>query len=310
MPRIFTFGETVYDIIFKDGQPKAAKPGGSTLNTSVSLGRLGLNVNFVSDLGMDIIGDTILSFLGQNGVAVESVERYVNHKTAIAIAFLDDNNDAFYTFYKDYPDNRLSNLKLTFGEGDIIMFGSFFAITENLRPVLHKFLKQAQEAGCIIIYDPNFRKAHLHELEKLKPFILENIAISDLVRGSNEDFNHIFGVDNPVDAYNLLNGLGCNNMIYTANKEEVTMVSDGNYVSGKVPQIVPISTIGAGDSFNAGLLWSLAKHQLKKSDLQMLSEEFMRETISNGSSFAANVSMSYDNYISLEFALAMRNKAS
>jgi len=78
MARVFSIGETVYDIIFKNAQPIAAKAGGSTLNTSVSLGRLGLNVNFVSDLGKDMIGDTILRFLTANGVATSYIEQYDN----------------------------------------------------------------------------------------------------------------------------------------------------------------------------------------------------------------------------------------
>jgi len=188
MPRIFTFGETVFDIIFKDSKPIAAKAGGSSLNSSVSLGRIGLDVNFVSDLGKDNIGDTIIRFLAENGVSTNFIDQYENRKTSIAIAFLDERNDASYTFYKDFPENRLASLNIDFQEGDILMFGSFFALTENLRPVLQKILKQAHHARCIIIYDPNFRKAHLHELEKLKPFILENISYSDLVRGSDRSF--------------------------------------------------------------------------------------------------------------------------
>ena len=86
MARIFTIGETVYDIIFKNSQPIAAKAGGSMLNTSVSLGRLGLDVNFVSDLGKDVIGDNIIRFLSENGVSTGCIERYDNRKTAIAIA--------------------------------------------------------------------------------------------------------------------------------------------------------------------------------------------------------------------------------
>jgi len=101
MSRIFAIGETVYDIIFKNTQAIAAKAGGSMLNTSVSLGKLGLEVNFVSDLGNDMIGDIIINFLSGNGVSTKCIERYDNRKTAIAIAFLNERNDASYHFYKD-----------------------------------------------------------------------------------------------------------------------------------------------------------------------------------------------------------------
>ena len=302
MARIFAIGETVYDIIFKNAQPIAAKAGGSMLNTSVSLGRMGLDVNFVSDLGNDMIGDTIIGFLSGNGVTTKYIERYDNRKTAIAIAFLDERNDASYTFYKDFPENRLSNLNIDFERGDIVLFGSFFALTESIRPVLHQFLSKAKAKGCILVYDPNFRKPHLHELEKLKPFILENIALSGLVRASNEDFNLIFGVDNPKDAFSIIRENGCRNMIYTANSKDVIMMTKDHTVTAKVPVIEPLSTIGAGDNFNAGLIWTLANNSVTSEEIDHLSENIMGKILANGISFSAEVCMSYDNYISADFA--------
>ncbi len=281
------------------------------LNTSVSLGRLGLDVNFVSDLGTDTIGDTILSFLSENGVSTRCIERYDNRKTAIAIAFLNEKNDASYTFYKDFPENRFTNLKMDFQEGDIVLFGSFFALTESVRQVLMKFLNKAREKGCIIIYDPNFRKPHFHELERLKPFILENIAVSDIVRASDEDFSLIFGLSNATDAFKTLKKYGCVNMIYTANSKDVVMMSPYHTVSGKVPAIDPVSTIGAGDNFNAGLIWTLVKHGIIKKEIANLPVNIMDEIIANGISFSAEVCMSFGNYISEDFSsrlTAMKNE--
>ena len=276
------------------------------LNTSVSLGRLGLDVNFVSDLGKDMIGDTILSFLSENRVSTKYIESYENRKTAIAIAFLDEKHDASYTFYKDFPENRLSTQIFDFKEGDIILFGSFFALTENLRPVLLNFLQHAREKGCIIIYDPNFRKPHLHELERLKPYIIENIAVSDLVRASDEDFELIFDVDNASDSFKILTDIGCNTMIYTANSKDAVMISRDHIVSAAVPVIEPVSTIGAGDNFNAGLIWTLAKYGITKKEMNNLSVSIMKNILANGISFSAEVCMSYDNYISIEFSAQLK----
>ncbi len=306
--RIFTIGETVYDIIFKNNQPIAAKAGGSALNTSVSLGRLGLEVSFISDLGKDIIGNNIIAFLNENGVSTGLIEQYPNRKTSIAIAFLDDNNDASYTFYKDFPDRRLEWITPEFEEGDIVMFGSFFAISAQLRPKLKEILIKAREEGCLIIYDPNFRKAHLHELGKLKPFIIENIALSDLVRGSDEDFHHIFGANSPAEAFERVMDNGCRNLLYTANRNDVSMMNQNHTSTGIVPVIQTISTIGAGDNFNAGLIWTLAQQEVCKKDLEHLHPKIMDRIIANGILFASEVCMSYENYISEAFAAELRNK--
>ncbi len=107
MRRIYGIGETVYDIIFKDGAPQAAKPGGSVLNSMVSLGRTGLPVSFISEYGKDDVGSLIDRFLNDNGVNTSTVYRYNDANTSLALAFLDEKNDAHYTFYKDFPGKRL-----------------------------------------------------------------------------------------------------------------------------------------------------------------------------------------------------------
>ena len=87
----------------------------------------------------------------------------------------------------------MAGLRIPFRPGDYLLFGSFFSITDQVREALLGFLSSAKDAGVIIMYDPNFRKPHLHELDRLKPMIMENIGYADIVRGSNEDFELIFG---------------------------------------------------------------------------------------------------------------------
>ena len=94
--RIIGIGETIMDIIFKHGQPTAAVPGGSVFNSVISLGRLGLNVTFISETGNDRVGRTILDFLKDNGVNNENVCVYFDGRTPISLAWLNDNNDAEY----------------------------------------------------------------------------------------------------------------------------------------------------------------------------------------------------------------------
>jgi len=128
MRRIFGIGETVLDIIFKNGQPQAAKPGGSVLNSMVSMGRMGLPVSFISEYGLDDVGYLIDNFLKDNGVNTSVVNRFNKGNTSLALAFLDDKNDAHYTFYKDIPGKRLDIEFPETRKDDIIQFGSFYAI--------------------------------------------------------------------------------------------------------------------------------------------------------------------------------------
>ncbi len=300
--KVYTIGETVLDIIFKDNLPISAKAGGSMLNSSVSLGRLGVDVNFISDYGKDQVGDLIDHFLRDNNVNADLVVRFDHHNSALALAFLDGNNDASYTFYKDFPENRLKGLSVDFHSTDYLVFGSFFAITDALRESLLKLLYKAREAGTTIIYDPNFRRPHLHELNKVKPWILENIQFADIVKGSDEDFKLIFSIHNPDEAYIQVKNAGSDNIIYTTGAGDVYIHTPEVSLQVDVPPIQALSTIGAGDSFNAGIVYSLLKNKYHAPDLKYLSSNAWREIVKNGISFAADVCMQYDNYISREFA--------
>jgi fructokinase len=195
MQRIFAIGETVLDIIFKESQVKDAKPGGSMLNSAVSLGRAGQEVFLITEFARDQVGLHVQGFLEQNGVDCTYVYHFDQGKTPLALAFLNEQSDASYVFYKSYPKNRLNVSMPDFSENDIVLFGSFFGIDPLIRPQVLDIIHKAREQGALVIYDPNFRKPHAHELEKLKTVILENIELSHIVRGSHEDFKIIFNAD-------------------------------------------------------------------------------------------------------------------
>jgi fructokinase len=302
MRNIYTIGETVYDIIFKNHQPVSAKPGGAMLNTAVSLGRLDLPVSLISEMGEDQVGDEIMVFLQRNGVDCRSIYRFSEGKTAIALAFLDELENANYSFYKLYPHHRL-NIPLPVPEpGDIVLFGSFFALTPDVRKPLMEFINRAKQNNAFIIYDPNFRPPHFKELPQVKSLLDENIALASMVRGSDDDFEMIFGTDVPAEAYRIIREKGCNILICTRSGKAVDFISGSLTFSTDVPQITALSTIGAGDSFNAGLIYGIFNNPEVLSSDPASHEGFWRKTIATAVSFGSHVCEHYDNYISQSFA--------
>lgn len=306
MRRIFTIGETVYDVIFKNGQAVSSTAGGSMLNTSISLGRLGLPVSFISEIGMDTIGEMILQFLEHNGINTSTVYRFSEGKTALALAFLDENENADYTFYKVYPTKRLKINLPEIMPNDILLFGSFLSITEEVREPLMIVLNAAKEKGAIFIYDPNFRKPHLKELPFIKKYIHENILFADIVRGSNEDFELIFGTKNADDTFKVISKIRCPILIYTEGNKPVEVRKEGMNLSIPVPEIKLKSTIGAGDTFNSGIIYKLFSDGIEKKSIGTLSSESWRDIIDTSIKFAGKVCQSYDNFISLETAKQFR----
>ncbi len=301
MRKIFGIGETVLDIIFKGGQPQAAKAGGSVLNSVVSMGRIGLPVSFISEYGVDDVGELIDDFLDSNGVDTSTVHRFQDGSTSLALAFLDEKNDAHYSFYKDFPGKRLDIEFPLLNNEDILQYGSFYAIWPEIRGKIRKFVQASHDNGALVVYDPNFRKSHLDELTSLKPLIIENMRMSSMIRGSDEDFMNIFRVNNADEAWEVVKNY-CMCLVYTSNTDGVYVRT--NAFSGKFPvrSIIPVSTIGAGDNFNAGMITSIYRNNISKNQLYKMGLEEWTTVIEMAVEFATHVCLSYENYISEEFA--------
>lgn len=303
--KIVTIGETLLDILFKNSQPVAAKPGGSMLNTSVTLGRLRLPVTFISEWGQDEVGNMIRQFLEENRVDLKHVYCFAGQPTTLALAFLDEKNNASYSFYKNYPPQHLQVEMPSFSAGDIFLFGSFFALSEGVRPRLIELMQNARDNKALIIYDPNFRKAHLQELEMLYPLILENFSYASVVKGSDEDFQLIFGVRDYHEAYKSLNRKDLI-LFYTQAEQGVWLKTPQLEKHYQVPSFQPVSTVGAGDTFSAGIIDGLYRLNAWNNSLPDLSEENWDYIMERAIAYASQVCQSYDNYISLELAKLYR----
>ena len=305
MRKVIGIGETILDILFKNNQPTAAVPGGSVFNGLVSLGRAGVNVTFISEVGGDHVGDIILNFMEENGISTDSVIVYPDRKSPVSLAFLNERNDAEYSFYKDYPSLRLDVDMPEITSDDIVMFGSFYAVTPQLRDKVKELLEKARQAGAIIYYDVNFRSTHAHEAIKLMPTILENFEYADIVRGSGEDFGNMFGMTDADSVYQHKVSFYCPRFICTNGGDGLCLRTKTLKKDYPVKSIQTVSTIGAGDNFNAGLVFGLLKNRIRKADFDELTEADWDKIVASGMSFSKEVCTSLDNYISKEFAASL-----
>ena len=304
---VYGIGETICDIIFKDEQPQTAKAGGSTFNAMVSLGRMGVDTSFISKMGDDKVGQMILSFMQENHIATTNMSIWQGHKTDISLAFLNEKGDAEYSFYKEYDKQFVEAEIPKFKKDDLLLFGSYFALNPLLRPLVERVVMAAKEAGAIIYYDPNFRASHLHDLESLRPSLMRNFDLATIVRGSDEDFQNIFGSNAQEDLTKHFSET-TRQFIITKNSEGVDVSDKGSLYHYPSKALVPVSTIGAGDSFNAGFIYALIKYNIGIDDLNDMSEALWGKLIDVAVAFATDVCLSYENYISVDFAAEMLNK--
>jgi fructokinase len=292
--RIFTIGETTYDILFRNGQPVNSCSGGSAFNSAISLGRCGLPVRLITTFGNDPIGDLSYDFLLRNGVNCDLVKRFEG-QSRIALAFIGSGNNAEYSFYQAsrdvFPDYPVPETN------DIVLLGSSFALRDNGREELLRFLEEAQNRGCITIYDPNARQPMTGQTDNLLK-IQQNIALATIIKGSDQDFLNIFGVDNGQNAYSLIRELGPGILVYTKGAEGAELFSDNLHLKVPAKKTKVLSTIGAGDNFSAGIVYGLTQ-QITGTISDLRSPDW-EEILEFGTLFASEVCGSSENYLSVE----------
>ena len=338
MRKVIGIGETVLDIIFKDDEPVSAVPGGSVFNALISLGRAGVKASLISETGNDHIGRKIIRFMEENGVDGSNVNVYADSKSPLSLAFLNDNNDAEYIFYKDHPHDQLDFIYPDIQPDDIVMFGSFYAINPVIRPQVAGLLEYAKNHGAILYYDVNFRASHRNEVMKITPNLLDNLEyaknhgailyydvnfrashsnevmkitpnlldnleMADVVRGSNEDCSILFKHNDADSVYRTDISFYCHNFIYTQGSEPVEVRAEGGInCQYPVGNTQTVSTIGAGDNFNAGFVYGLIKYGITKDDIQRgLTREQWDKLVESAQMFSCECCKSLNNYISKEF---------
>lgn len=302
MRKVIGIGETILDIIFQNNQPSMAVPGGSVFNSMISLGRLGVDVSFISETGNDRVGNTILDFMRNNNLPTVYMSVFPDGRSPISLAYLDQNHDADYLFYKDYPAQRLDVTFPKINEDDIVVFGSYFALNPVLREKVTELLEEAKEKKAIIYYDVNFRSTHKDEAIRLAPTIIENLEYASLVRGSKEDFINMYKIDDVDRIYKEKISFYCPNFIRTSGAGSISLRAKSVTKEYPVEAVETVSTIGSGDNFNAGLVYALLKNNIRYADIDRLSESQWDAIVQCGIAFSAEVCRTFHNSVSWEFA--------
>ena len=307
MRKVIGIGETVLDIIFKNDLPIGAVPGGSVFNGVISLGRSGVPASFISETGNDRVGERIIAFSRENGVNADNIAVYPESKSPVSLAFLNEKNDAEYIFYKDHPHDQMDFVYPDIQPDDIVMFGSYYAVNPVIRPQMAAFLDHAKNNGAIIYYDVNFRASHKHEVMKLTPNILENLEYADIVRGSSEDFDILYKKTDADAIYRSQIAFYTKNFILTQGSNPVELRAVGDIKKQyEVEKMETVSTIGAGDNFNAGFVFGLIKYGITREMIMNgFDEELWDKLIACAQKFSANVCKSIDNSVDKAFGQQM-----
>jgi fructokinase len=249
--RFVVVGEALVDLVLRVGEKAPlARPGGSPMNVAVGLARLGHDVELVTRLGDDPYGALVRSFVEDSGVRLAPSATVAGARTSTALARLDAAGAASYEFDIDWtlPDLTLPD------DVDAVHVGSLGTWLEPGAQCVRDLVQQARDRGLLVSYDPNARPALVDDREAFARSVAGWAELADVVKASAEDVEFIADGERPPWTSVL--------DVVTHGADGVQVAMAAGWLAHPGIEVDVVDTIGAGDSFMAGLLDGLAREDL------------------------------------------------
>ncbi|MGB3909098.1 MAG: carbohydrate kinase [Pseudolysinimonas sp.] len=278
--RVLVVGEALVDVVRRDND--VVHPGGSPLNVAVGLQRLGVATTLHSSFGADRHGAAIAAHLDASGVSVTPTT-IGDHPTSVALATIGSDGAATYTFSIDW---RPAPLDVAAGTIDALHVGSIGAALEPGATTVERLLAKLQPT-TLISFDPNVRPQLMGSPDAARPRIERIVAVADVVKASDEDLAWLYPDATIPQVMDAWLALGPALVVVTRGGDGAEALTASGAVHVPAPPTQVVDTIGAGDSFMAGLLAALSDRGLLAADRRDALRELPASDIAQIVTFAA-----------------------
>lgn len=265
MTSIGVIGEALVDIIPDDGADTLrAHPGGSPANVAVALARLGVDTRFLGRTSTDRWGDRLREHLAGEGVVVEG--SVGDEPTAIAFVDVASDGAASYRFlWEGTADRRIGAAELTLAleSLDAVHIGSVACLLDPGADAIAEVVAPIEER-LVVSFDPNVRPSLVDDVEGARARLLALADHAHVIKASDEDLAFLFP-DHDLEraAWELLDGAQTHLVVVTEGAIGARAFTPRFEVPiPPRPQGAVADTVGAGDTFMAGLLAGLAERDL------------------------------------------------
>ncbi len=285
-------GEALIDMLPRQTEAGEAAfspyAGGAIFNTAIALGRLGIPTGFFTGLSDDMFGDILRETLKSSNVDFGPCATLSLHTTLAFVKLV--NGSATYAFFDENTAGRMitkEHLPDLDDACEALHFGAISLIPEPCGSTYEALMAREHEKR-VISFDPNIRPGFIKDAEAHRARMLRMAAMSDIVKFSDEDLDWFGEAGSHDELVAKWLTRGPKLVVITKGKDG----ADGYTVRGKVSvpgeSVTVVDTVGAGDTFDAGILASLKLNGLlTKSAVASLSEEAVRAALTLGAKVAA-----------------------
>ncbi|THD55182.1 MAG: sugar kinase [Bradyrhizobium sp.] len=262
MTRVACIGECMIELKQAEGGLFSRGYGGDTLNTAVYLARLGVEVDYITALGVDPMSDEMLAGWAAEGVGTSRVARLKGKLPGIYLIQTDEFGDRRFFHWRD---NSAARSLMDLSETDDILESLatydvvyLSAITLSIysvpgRTKLIDALNCARKHGARIVFDTNFRARGWPDPDVARAVFDEAFAASDIVLASMEDLLPLYPDESDEQLMRRI----------PSSEAALKLLEPGSIVrfegvsrevsAEPVPQPV-VDTTAAGDSFSAAYI--------------------------------------------------------
>jgi len=260
--------------------------GGSCLNVAIGMARLGAPTGFVGGISTDLFGRMIADHAAASNVELGLAVRS-DRQTTLAFVRIAA-GESSYAFYDEGTATRswaYQRGSILFAEVEALHVGSTTLVDDQGAAETKALIADAR-ASSTICFDPNCRP----NLVKDKPAYLARMTAfaegADLVKMSDVDFAYLFGAEPYEQRASALLGQGTSLVVITRGSDgAIAWHAKAGQVEVPAPKVAVADTIGAGDSFQAALMFALHKQgRLARQQLKDIGADGLRRALT----FAVN----------------------
>ena len=292
---ILCFGESLIDLIPQEDANGATVfmpvPGGSPFNTAIALGRLGIHTGFLGAISTDFFGDMLISHLENNNV---DPTYFFQSQAPTSLAFVSPETKEKETSYQFYMDGtaatllRPDDIPRSFPSSvEALLFGSTALATEPIATTLINLMQQ-ESGKRLITLDPNIRPSLISDPETFRSRFTIFLECTDIVKISLSDLEWLFPSKNWREFSQMCLGHGVSVVFLTDGGTGAWGITNRHEIFSESERIDVKDSIGAGDSFHAGMLTQLSRlGKLSSASIQTLTVNDLENCLHLGTRAAA-----------------------
>ena len=266
---ILVCGEALIDLY---AQPDAAlgpilkaTVGGSPLNVAIGLARLGTGAAFLGGVSTDHFGTLLVQAMLEEGMDISLLKRSAR-PTPLVLVAPDADGHPSYTFYAHESAER----DVTFADVPVrlpaainaIALGSYLLAADPIGTALLT-LAEREAHRLVISLDCNLRPAMVGPLDAWRDRIERFARCAAIIKLSEEDFVTGWGENaNIGDHVSRWLTQGARLIVMTHGPSGATAWFRSGRIAIPGRRIQVVDAVGAGDSFQAGLLTRLVQKRL------------------------------------------------